>query len=124
MNKKEAVKCILNALDLRDEFQRIDLDKYEIDLIRPYLEPFLDENQNNSPDLAALLEIANDYNYILECYIVNTDREDTRITCEGILFKNITRAQLIDLINNKLTGDEVSLSKCGEHNFNIKFWWD
>lgn len=124
MNKKEAVKNILNTLELRDEFQRLDLDRHEIELISPYLEPFLDECQNSSPSLGKLLSIAKDYNYTLECYIVNTDRKDTRFTCEGIVLKNVTRKQLIDLLNNQLTGDEVTLSECGEHNFNIRFWWD
>lgn len=116
---KNNVKEIFKILNLPDVFTRLEMDTEQIKPIEHLLTPFLDDCQNNSPILGEMIGMAKKYDGVLDCYIVNTDRDDTRFSCEGIMFRDLSPREIIRLSNKYSEADEVDVL-----DNNLRLWWD
>lgn len=82
----------------------------------------LEERQNASPSFKDFVEIAKKYPYVrFECYIITDERDDERISIEGIyipqndikVIKEIKKRQLSPVDENRYIGRGVR-----------RLWWD
>lgn len=124
MNKSFVVKEIQRILCVEDKFNRIDLNKYEIESIEHLLGPFLNDCQNNSPELVDMIKLCKDYSAILECYITESSRSDARLSCEGIVFPKLSSLELVNLANDYHIADEFHISVNNDGTFRLRLWWD
>ena len=124
ISRKFSVSEVLKILDLDDKFHQIDVNLHDLEKIEHLLGPFLDDCQNSSPSFGELITLAKEYNGILECYITGTNRDDCRMSCEGIVLRNVTQLDMIELVNSWHSSDELHLSVELNGNFRIRLWWD
>lgn len=123
MNKIEAVKKIQEFLKIEDRFINLEisgenlLKLHQLDL----LDNFLDDCQNDSPSVGTMLLIARTFpkKSSFYCYVVNTDREDTRLSIEGYVISDIGHYDAIELMRQHTCADEIDYS-----NNNLRMWWD
>ena len=115
---------IQRILEIEDKFTRVDLNHYDISTIEHLLNPFLEDCQNNSPELKDMIDLCKKYKGIMECYIVETNREDSRLSCEGIVFPKISTEDMIDIVNNYHCADEFNISTNADETFRVRLWWD
>lgn len=87
----------------------------------------LNECQNDSPSTKEFISFADGYenNVIFEIYAISPDRDDYRVTIEGI---QITipidkRDDLCNFMNNFRYADEFNIDS-DEDNYFIRAWWD
>lgn len=123
-SKIDNIRAIQETLEIDDVFTNIDLNKHDIQRIEPYLKPFLSGCQNESPPLSEMIELCKKYSGIMECYIVNTDRDDTRISCEGITMRGLNAHDMCEIVNQYRYADELNLSNNNNISFDIRLWWD
>lgn len=120
---KNTVQEIFKSLNIPDAFTRIHLNKHDIEKIEHLLTPFLDSAHNNAPYTSTMVELCKKHDAILECYIVNSDRQDARFSCEGINFKKLDATTMCFIVSGYHNADELSLSVV-EDKFNLRLWWD
>lgn len=118
MNKTN-VQEIYKILNIPDAFTRIKMSIEDLKPIDHLLTPFLEDRQNNSPTLGEMIALAKKYDGVLDCYIVNSDRADTRFSCEGILFPDISRKSIIEIVSKYPDADETDVD-----DNNLRLWWD
>lgn len=92
---KNNVQEIYKILNLPDVFTRLEMNTSQLATVEHLLTPFLEDCQNNSPTVKRFLELSEQYNAVLECYIVNTDRDDTRFSIEGVSFTHLAKDDII-----------------------------
>lgn len=117
---------IQKILELKDEFTYINLTGVQLMALTEdnLLQPFLDDAQNNSPTVQEFITFISEQKdikrYTLECYVVPTNRDDTRLSIEGISGKDLSSIELQRAIENFRHADEFNLS-VSEANF--RAWW-
>jgi hypothetical protein len=130
MNKK-AVLQIQRYLGLDDIYADISLNAcglltmYEMGL----LELFLDSSHNEGPSLSCLIsffkarvENGNRDKYRINGYVVNTDREDARISFNGIAGSSLNISEMqtvIDVLLNRNCAFDINLA-----DGDFEFYWD
>lgn len=116
---KNNIQEIYKILNLPDVFTRLEMDTSQLKPIEHLLTPFLNDCQNNSPTLGEMIVLAKKYDGVLDCYIVNSDRNDTRFSCEGIFFPDISRKDIIAIVSKYPDADEMNVD-----DNNLRLWWD
>jgi len=115
-----------NALNYLGGIRRF---KCSTDKLRTlYAEDFVEANdrQNDSPSLEEFLEYVGDYpTATFECYAVCPEREDYRVTVEGVnLVIPETDYDAVGYFAETFHyADEFSLEHVG-HNYHMRAWWD
>lgn len=100
------------------------LDKMKQLLEEGFIDP--NESQNDSPTTKEFIEYAEDFdNVMFECYAISPDRDDYRITIEGInlIIPDADYDKIATAIALFRYADEFSF----DHNYNeymLHAWWD
>lgn len=92
---------------------------YDLGFIDPY------DSQNDSPTAIEFLNVieGDDDNVMFEVYAVSPDREDYRITIEGIVITIIDRDLLASYVNKYHDADEFYLTS-NDSEYTLRAWWD
>lgn len=124
MSKLEAVKGIQARLNLKDEFSYLDITSENLSILDQLglIEPFYDDCQNNSPSVKEFIEFTKGKSgYVFECYVVPTNREDTRLSIEAIKGEGLCSRALEQVTKEFHHADEFEI-KISKKSF--RAWWD
>lgn len=123
----EVLEC-LNIENVND-CERITLSYDELNYLIELGVVNINDYQNNSPSIRQLRNIAGYFqDAVFFGYIVSKDRDDCRISIDGITLYydrldglNINQNKLINIINKKFHPDEFIIEKSDN---SVYFWWD
>lgn len=126
MNKIKAIQAIQRHLSIKNVFTYLNING--VDILEMHsngmFELFLNDAQNNAPTLREfiqfLVESDTPEDYYLMTYIVDTNRDDTRFTVEGIFADGMESLKLDDIIRFR-DADELDYSSS---NNSFRAWWD
>lgn len=123
----EKVKQLQKLLNIPDAFTRIDIPAITMISLRKdgLLDPFLEDCQNDSPSIEELLNFVEKgtlrEKITFECYVVETTRNDTRLSIEGLAGIGLTMNEMQKIIDEYARADEFS---CDIKSGSFRAWWD